>query len=391
MIDNLHKNKKIMFVKDANICIQKIANVSFYIFSVVTFLVMTNIISKQVINIKMRRMLKRKLTTDHFTLSVFKNLQLTSNINYFLIILLFLECFQSFTALLFDFTYSRYNSTELRNFPLTNSCVITYPAVSSLKSLSGWWIHVPIRVSKILHLILYPLINLLLDMLYFSYLASSCSRVVCRGSVWIIIRFVLLFILSSVFETTIVGFWFLAKLYLVYDLQRYIRLSIRFYRVLRGMRDEEKYHGSKLKFKRKDTILKQFLVSNSLLLILLINKALAILFTDWGLAMEVLIVEPCYFSYITHGIVHLVIPAGLVVGYRIAFQYIEFVAGLFFMVYQGMSILLYSLLLLDTLLGLCSANCSMLLRVVVTRKRELNVDDKIKPLIDRYHKDVGIK
>ena len=379
-----------MFVKDANIFIQNFANISFYIFSIVTFLVMVNIITKQINNIKIRKKFRRKLTTDHFTHSIFKNLMLASNINYFLILILFLECFQSATALLFDITYSHYNSTMLSNFHLSNSCVITYPAISSLKSLSGWWIHVPIRVSKILHLILYPLINLLLELLYFSYLSCSCTRIVCKGSIWIIIRFIFLFIVSSVFETTIVCFWFLAKLYLAYDIQRYIRLSIRFYRVLKGMRDEEKYHGTKLKLKRRATVLKQFIVSNTLLLILLINKALAILFTDWGLAFEVLTTEPCYFSYITGGIVQFVIP-GQLVNYRIAFQYIEFVAGVFFMVYQGMSILLYSLLILDTLLGLCNAKCSQLLKIVVTRKREISVDDKIKPLINRYHQSIGIK
>ena len=161
--------------------------------------------------------------------------------------------------------------------------------------------------------------------------------------------------------------------------------------MLRGMRDEERYHGSRIKLKHKDTILKQFLLSHILLLVLLINKALAILLTDWGLSVKVVIMEPCYFSYITDGIVQIEIPAGLVIDYRIAFQYIEFVAGIFFMMYQGMSIVLYTLLIIDTLLGLCDAKCSQLLRIVVTRKRELTVDDKIRPLIDRYHQNVGIK
>ena len=377
-----------MFVEEANICIQKIARFSFYIFSIITFLVMANIISKQINNIKKRKKIKLRLATEPRALSLYKNLTLTSNINSFLILILFLECFQSFTALLFDLTNSHYNSTLLTNYHLTNSCIITSSAISSLKSVSGWWIHLPIRVSKTIHLILYPLLNLLLEMLH---LSCSSTRVVCSGAIWISIRFILLLILSSVFETAVICFLFLAKLYLAYDLQRYVRLSIRFYKVLRGMRDEERYHGSRIKLKHKDTILKQFLLSHTLLLVLLINKALAILLTDWGLSVEVVIMEPCYFSYITGGIVQIEIQAGLVIDYRIAFQYIEFVAGIFFMMYQGMSIVLYTLLIIDTLLGLCDAKCSQLLRIVVTRKRELTVDDKIRPLIDRYHQNVGIK
>ncbi|KAI6656919.1 hypothetical protein LOD99_16221 [Oopsacas minuta] len=151
------------------------------------------------------------------------------------------------------------------------------------------------------------------------------------------------------------------------------------------MRDEEKHHGSMIVYNYKNLILKQFLTSNIILLILLISKVIAVFFTDWGLALEILIQYPCYFSYITANVIQLHIPQNILTYYTILSPYIELIAGISFMIYQGMSILLYSLLIMDTLLGLCRVKCSQIVTAVITRKRTDNVADKIKPLIDRYH------
>ena len=378
-----------MFVQKTNSVIQDIANVSFYIFSFATLLVMCIYIVKQRKTYKQIKTLQSAFRTHPYTESAIKNLRLTSKINYFLLAILFLECFQSFTALIFDASYSRYNSTALKHYQLTNACVLTYPAVTSLKSVSGWWIHLPIRASKTIHLVLLALINLLLEVLYISYLSCSCKKYVQKGVAWIIFRFTMLLTLSSIFETTIICFWFLGKLYLIYDIQRYIKFSIRFYKVLKGMRDGEKYHGDMRTYNDKDMILKMFRVSSIILLTLLTAKTLAVFLTDWGLSLDILITQPCYFSYITADILQLNIPYNISKNYSIISPYIELAAGVFFMIYQGMSILLYSLLIIDTLLGLCRVKCMQTL-TVVRRKKGIDVADEIKPLINRYHKSLHL-
>ena len=378
-----------MFVEKANSVIQDIAGVSFYIFFILTSLVMCIIIGKQIKISKQLKTFMRSISNP-YTESVIKNLRLTAKINYFLLAILFLECFQSLSALIFDASYSHYNSTSLKHYQLTNTCVLTYPAVTSLKSVSGWWIHLPMRVSKTIHLILFALINLLLEVLYVSYLSCRCKKYVLKGLAWIIFRFILLLILSSILETTIICFWFLSKLFLIYDMYNYIIFSIRFYKVLKGRRDEEKYHGEKIKYNDKDVMLKQFLISSIILLILLISKTLSVLLTDWGLSLDILITKSCYFSYITANILQLNIPNSIIKNYTIISPYIELTAGVFFMIYQGMSILLYSLLIIDTSLGLCSVNCMHILTVAVKRKRDINVSDDIRPLMQNYHKKLGL-
>ena len=382
-----------MFVEKANSIIQDIANVSFYIFSIVTLLVMCIFIIKQIKFSKQLKTLKFRISHP-YTESAIKNTRLTSQINCFLIAILFLEGFQSFSALLFNATYSHYNSTSLEHYQLTNTCVLTYPAVTSLKSVSGWWIHLPIRASKTIHLILFSLINLLLEVLYISYLSCSCKKYVVKGLAWIIFRYILLLTLSSIFETAIICFWFLGKLYLIYDIQRYITFSIRFYKVLKGMRDAEKHHGDDpndmTKYNDKDIILKQFLISNIILLILLISKTLSIFLTDWGLSLDIFITEPCYFSYITDYILQINIPYNIIKNYSIISPYIDLTAGVFFMIYQGISIILYSLLIIDTALGFCSVKCMQIITVVVRRKRDIDVSDMVKPLMQKYHKTLGL-
>ena len=370
-------------VERVNGIVDEIANISFILFSVLATFLLINFFIRQV-------RIFRQCKTLNKNISQFKNLKIKYHINNFLILILSIETLQCILATTFDTAYAHYNSTQLKEYHLTNSCTLTYPAITSLRIPSAWWIHVPIRVSKIFHLILYPMINLLLDMVYLSYLASDYLRAVYKGLAWISLRFLVIFVLSSILETSVIGFWVGAKFLLIYDLHKYVRYALRFSRVLRGMRDEARFHGSKRAYAFKTNIHKQFIVSSIILLVILVCKASSIFFTDYGLAFDIFFNQPCYFTYLTANKVQISISPATLAGYKLVSGYLELTAGVFFILYQGMSILVYTLLLLNIILAACRCNINATL-MKCRRKKVLSEQDLIRPLMDKYHKRLGLK
>ena len=305
--------------------------------------------------------------------NVKKNLQIKSMIYNFILVLSMLELGAAAVWGLSNILIY-YTPHNLKDFNISNSCTIKETNLINLQN-SRTLIHRMLNTDMIILSLIPRIMYLFLIVLRRAFLDCPYRNCIKRNVVHILGRFFVILLLSSFVHT-----WYLSQLIFfplgLLDFRLYIRSSYSFYLLLKGRRDEAKFHSSKRDYLDKKRIVNYFFYSQ---MFTVSCFALVLASSFLGFVSEPLSIfgfNPCFLSYIT-------------LDY---FPTLNFHSNAFLILYYNLYIIqLSTIAFLDIIMFILyfSLCISIFLNILRRGKHFNNVNARItQPLMERYRSNL---
>ena len=316
---------------------------------------------------------KRQLTTArHLEILQFRLFRFE-----FILSILILELTINVLAFLSWSITNTYKNDLIPHRRLANNCWIH--GDKSLLSLHShtdenlYWVYFLPRILDVTSLMLMPTITLFVRILREYYLERSYDRMICRHIYLLLIRFIIMIFLINVFRTYMI-YQFLQAFLFLYDFVYYLLNRQRLYYVLRGIRNQARIDPIRMKLIEKENVLSHYQLPSIFTGLILFVIVLEIIVSTFFSIFKMLLVNGCYFHYISWGIIPtLTVGRSTVeIVYRIG-DYVIIITFIIGIIHQALMSLAYFLVLL-----IIAYNCWIKWRYYK------NLHLSTKPLMDAY-------
>ncbi|KAI6660049.1 hypothetical protein LOD99_14390 [Oopsacas minuta] len=230
------------------------------------------------------------------------------------------------------------------------------------------------NIDRVVLSILPPILSLLFIVLRRAYLNSSYRKWIIGYTIYISIRSFIFLILSALPSTVFLSEMLFFPINIV-DLFTYIYCCRKFYLLLKGRREEARWHGTIQDYKSKRIIVQQFLCSQvavaHICALVLINSFIYFLQAP----INIITLKPSYFNSISHGILPSITVSEEV--YTMLRSILHYSRDI-----QWFLLTILEIILLFVYLLVC---IGIIIKLVSYKKKYKHVNDWIvKPLMEKY-------
>ena len=304
-----------------------------------------------------------------------KNLQIQSMTYNFILALLLMELISTSLWGVYKFNEAAFHSSLLESINITDTCVMRFEPYSIFLIYESFYIPLFIlNVSTIVFGLIGTVMCLFLIVLRRAYLNLPYNNWIFGYSIYLLSRFLASLVFSSFIRTYYIAGFAYFPLGLV-DICIYFRVCRSFYLLLKGRRDEARWHSTRKDFVDKNNIVNRFFYSQ------VVTISMLILLLTYGLVdfisklVYVSSVNSCVWSYMYFGLfpnlnLSSIIPLSTVS--RLG-SYASIIEVIFVGLLQLILVLSYLLVCMD-----------IFIKIVRWRRRFRNVNQLTRPLIVAY-------
>ena len=309
--------------------------------------------------------------------NVKKNLQITSMVYNFIIFLSASELIENLiwgiaNIDIFDFKISSYP------VKITKSCTLRDTDLTGLVNSSPRLVHHFMNIGLVMLSLQPTIMCLFIIVLRRVYLNVPYRKWVQGYLVFILTRLIVLVLLTSFIQT-----WYVSQLLYFplscIDVYMYVVSTRKFYLLLKGRRDEAKFHFTKRDYRKKAIIVKRYFYGQIFTGILFALLFLNCTLTFISIPIRIAIFNPCFLNYIS---------IGLIPDFNLS-EYFDHIATEFnksIYITQLINVGVIEVLLFLAYLVLCFI---ILIKLFVKRYKFKHVNALItKPLMEKYRNDL---
>ena len=298
-----------------------------------------------------------------------KNLQIKSLTYNFILIISSIECAMFITSgivtlYLADLGHSRYYNIVITTNGNT-SCLLPHYT----------YLGFAIKFVNILEINIITLITLFFIVLRMAFINLPYTGWIEKFSAYILLRSVFLLLLAC-FLVTSYFIGILLFLFAMVDSYLYIKSCWRFYILLKGRRDEARWHSTRRDYIEKRIIFQKFVITQSGVFIIFIVALISIMLSFLVDVIRIIQKSQCLFQYIFHSTTPVSIQIPIIIQHSASMleNYCEVVCSICCVV-----------LLIMLILSHLSILISIINKLIQTRNKYIHVNDWItRPLMERY-------
>ena len=220
----------------------------------------------------------------------------------FILFILFLELIINLLALSSWSITNTFKNDYTPHRRLDNNCWIhgdkSLLSLNSLIDDDLYWVYFLTRILDVSSLLLMPTITLFIRALREYYLERSYRILLNSGKFLLLMRFIIMIALINDFRTYMI-YQFIQNILFFYDFGYYLFNRQRLYFVLKGIRNQARTDPIRLKLREKELLLRHFQIPSIYTGIILFVIVFEITVSTGFNIIKMLLINGCYFHYIT--------------------------------------------------------------------------------------------